>query len=142
MTTPIRSLMLMLDIVRLRHEALDEAERREELTRGEWAPMSRTWSRQGEALSRAIIAEPPQTVDDVLAVLGELAGLRDLLVEQGEEPDERERRSLNEMTDFAIKNCIGCLAATIHPQEQPTEAQRSTFAWVSKQVAQWEASRC
>ncbi|MDF2494235.1 hypothetical protein [Sphingomonas sp.] len=136
-TTPIRNLALMLDTVRERQEALDAAEKRNDLSHVEWAPASRVWSRQQQALSCAIIAEPPQTFDDVLAVLTELAGWHDLIMGQGEDATDRELRDLHEMTGVAVANCTQRLAGLFRPDEEPTEAQHSSLSCVSKQVEQW-----
>lgn len=136
-TTPIRSLVLMLDAVRERQEALDIAERRNDLSHVEWAPASRVWSRQQQALSCAIIAEPPQTFDDVLAVLTELAGWHEMIMGQGEDATERELRDLHEMTGVAIANCTQRLASLFRPDDEPTEAQHSALSWLSRQTKQW-----
>lgn len=135
--TPIRHLSLMLDAAAQRQGAIDAAEKRDDLSRNEWAPASRVWSRQQEALSCAIIAEPPQTFGDVLAVLTELAGRHDLITGQGEDATGRELRDLGEMTAVAVKNCALRLAALFRPDEEPTEAQHQALVWVSKQVGQW-----
>lgn len=137
MTTPTRHLVLMLDTVRERQEALDAAEKRNDLSHVEWASASRVWSRQQQALSCAIIAEPPQTFDDVLAVLSELAGWHELITGQGEDATERELRDLHEMTRVAVANCTQRLASLFRPDEEPTEAQRSALSWISKQTKQW-----
>ncbi|WP_156455540.1 hypothetical protein [Sphingomonas sp. CCH5-D11] len=136
-TTPIRNLVLMLDAASQRQDAIEQAEARDDLTREEWVPASRVWSRQQEALSCAIVAEPPQTFDDVLAVLTELAGRHDLITGQGGEATERELRDLREMTGVAVKNCALRLAALFRPDEEPTESQHQALVWVSKQVEQW-----
>ena len=136
-STPIRHLSLMLDAAAQRQGAIDAAEKRGDLSRDEWAPSSRVWSRQQEALSCAIIAEPPQTFDDVLAVLTELAGRHELITGQGEDATGRELRDLGEMTAVAVKNCALRLAALFRPDEEPTEAQHQALVWVSKQVEQW-----
>lgn len=136
-TTPIRNLVLMLDTASQRQDAIDVAEKRDDLSHAEWAPASRVWSRQHEALSCAIIAEPPQTFDDVLAVLTELAGRHDLITGQGEDATARELRDLGEMTAVAVKNCALRLAALFRPEGEPTDAQRQALVWVSKQVEQW-----
>ena len=136
-TTPIRNLVLMLDTASQRQDAIDVAEKRDDLSHAEWAPASRVWSRQQEALSCAIIAEPPQTFDDVLAVLTELVGRHDLITGQEEDATARELRDLGEMTAVAVKNCALRLAALFRPDEEPTEAQHQALAWVSKQVEQW-----
>lgn len=136
-TTPIRNLVLMLNAAAQRQDAIEAAEKRDDLSREEWAPASRVWSRQQEALSSAIIAEPPQTFDDVLAVLTELAGRHDLITGQGEDATARELRDLGEMTAVAVKNCAVRLAALFRPDDEPTEAQHQALVWVSKQVEQW-----
>lgn len=135
--TPIRNLVLMLNATAQRQDAIEAAEKRDDLSREEWAPASRVWSRQQEALSCAIIAEPPQSFDDVLAVLTELAGRHDLITGQGEDATPRELRDLGEMTAVAVKNCAVRLAALFRPDEEPTEAQHQALVWVSKQVGQW-----
>lgn len=137
MTTPIRNMVLMLDTIAQRQDAIEAAEKRDDLCHEEWAPASRVWSRQQEALSCAIIAEPPQTFDDVLAVLTELAGRHDLITGQGEDATARELRDLGEMTAVAVKNCALRLAALFRPDDEPTEAQHQTLVWVSKQVEHW-----
>lgn len=136
-TTPIRNLVLMLDAAGQRQDAIEAAEKRDDLSREEWAPASRVWSRQQEALSCAIIAEPPQSFDDVLAVLTELAGRHDLITGQGDDATERDLRDLGEMTAVAVKNCAARLAALIRPDEEPTGAQHQALVWVSRQVEQW-----
>ncbi|NNG59805.1 hypothetical protein [Sphingomonas paucimobilis] len=136
-TTPIRNLVLMLNAAAQRQDAIEAAEKRDDLSREEWAPASRVWSRQQEALSSAIIAEPPQTFDDVLAVLTELAGRHDLITGQGEDATARELRDLGEMTAVAVKNCAVRLATLFRPDDEPTEAQHQALVWVSKQVEQW-----
>lgn len=136
-STPIRNLSLMLDAAAQRQGAIEAAEKRDDLSHGEWASASRVWSRQQEALSCAIIAEPPQTFDDVLTVLTELAGRHDLITGQGEGATSRELRDRGEMTAVAAKNCALRLAALFRPDEEPTEAQHQALVWVSKQVEQW-----
>ena len=137
MTTPIRNLVLMLDTITQRHNALDCAQHRDDLSDAEWAPASRVWCRQQQALSLAIIAEPPQTFDDVLAVLAELAGHHDLILGQGEEASEREIRDLHKMTGVALANCVQRLAGLFQPDDEPTDTQHQSLVWVSKQVEQW-----
>lgn len=136
-TTPIRNLVLMLDAAGQRQDAIEAAEKRDDLSREEWAPASRVWSRQQEALSCAIIAEPPQSFDDVLAVLTELAGRHDLITGQGDDATARELRDLGEMTAVAVKNCAARLAVLFRPDEAPTAAQHQALVWVSRQVEQW-----
>ena len=136
-TTPIRNLVLMLDTASRRQEALVCAERRDDIPGNAWASASRVWSRQQDALSCAIIAEPPQTFDDVLAVLTELAGRHDLIMGEGEDATARELRDLHEMTGVAVKNCALRLAALFRPDDEPTEAQHQALAWLSKQVGNW-----
>lgn len=136
-TTPIRNLVLMLEAANQRQEAIDAAEARGDLTNTEWAPASRVWSRQQEALSRAIIAEPPQNFDDVIAVLTELAGHHDLITGQGADTTEREIRDLGEMTAVAVKNCVLRLAGLFRPDAEPTEAQHQALMCLGKQAEQW-----
>ena len=136
-TTPIRHLVLMLDAAAQRQDAIEAAEKRDDLSREQWAPASRVWSRQQEALSCAIIAEPPQSFDDVLAVLTELAGRHDLITVQRDDATARESRDLGEMTAVPVKNCAARLAVLFRPDEEPTEAQHHALVWVSKQVEQW-----
>lgn len=136
-TTPIRHLVLMLDAARQRQEAIDAAEARGDLTNIEWAPASRVWSRQQEALSRAIIAEPPQNFDDVIAVLIELAEQHDLITGQAADATEREIRDLREMTAVAVKNCVLRLAGLFRPDMEPTEAQHRALSCLGKQADQW-----
>lgn len=135
--TPIRNLALMLDTVSQRQSALDDAQQRDDLSNAEWAPASRGWCRQQQALSCAIIAEPPQNFYDVLTVLTELAGHHDLILGQGEETTPRELRDLHEMTTVAVSNCILRLAGLFPPEEEPTESQHQSLGWVSKQIEQW-----
>ena len=135
--TPIRNLVLMLDIAGQRQQAIDTAEKRDDLPPGEWAAASRVWSRQQEALSCAIIAEPPQTFDDVLAILTELAGRHDLIVGQAEDATECELRDLQEMTGVAVKNCALRLAALFRPEEEPTESQHQALKWLTGQTKHW-----
>lgn len=134
--TPIRSLVLMLETVAQRRDALERAQKRDDLSDAEWAPASRVWSRQQEALSCAILAEPPQNFDDVLAVLAELAGRHDLIIASGD-PTPNDLRDLHEMTAVAVANCTIRLAATFRPDDEPTETQHSALAWLGKQVRQW-----
>lgn len=135
--TPIRQLALMLDKISQRQDEAERQKERDSLSYEEWAAISRIWSRQSEALSCAIIAEPPQTFDDVLAVLTELAAYHELVVGQGEEATERELRDLREMTDVAVKNCVSRLVGLFRPDEEPTEAQQQALARVSAQVRRW-----
>ena len=135
--SPIRNLVLMLDAASQRQDALETAQKRDDLSRDDWARASRIWSRQQEALSCAIIAEPPQTFDDVLAILTELAGRQDLITGQGEDATARDLRDLGEMTAVAVKNCVLRLAALFRPGEEPTETQHQALVWVSKHVEQW-----
>jgi hypothetical protein len=135
--TPIRNLALLLDTAGQRQDAIDRAEKRGKLDQSEWAAASRVWSRQQEAISCAIIAEPPQNFDDVLAVLAELASRHDLIMGQGGDAAARELRDLHEMTAVAVKNCASRLARLFRPEVEPTEAQHQTFVWLSKQVERW-----
>ena len=135
-TTPIRNLVLMLDAAAQRQDAIEAAEKRDDLSREEWAPASRVWSRQQEALSSAIIAEPPQTFDDVLAVLTELTGRHDLITGQGEDATARELHDLGEMTAVAVKNCALRMAALFRPDEEPTEAQHQALVGIDIQRIQ------
>ena len=135
--TPIRNLLLMIDTVNQRHDAIDVADKRGELIHGDWAAASRVWSRQQQALSCAIIAEPPQNLEDVLTVLAELAARHDLIMEQGEDTTEHELRDLHEMTAVAVKNCALQLASQYQPEPALTGCQQSSLSWLSKQVAQW-----
>lgn len=136
-TTPIRNLVLMLEIDRQRHETLEAAEKRDDITRAEWAPASRVWSRQQEALASAIIAEPPQTFDDVLAVLIELAVLHDEITGLCEDATEREIRDLHETTGVAVKNCLLRLCTLFRPDHDLTEAQHQSTLYLTKQAEQW-----
>ena len=136
-TTPIRNLALMLDAITQRHEALGHAQQRGDLSDVEWAPASRVWCRQQQALSCAIIAEPPQTFDDVIAVLTELAGWHELITGQGEEATERELRDLHEMTGVAVTNCTVCLAGLFRPGVEPTETQHAEIGRLAKLRQQW-----
>lgn len=135
--TPIRNLVLMMDAASKRQEAIEAAERRGDLGSHQSSAASRVWSRQHEALSGAILAEPPQTFDDVIAVLSELASYHDLVVDEPDGLSKRELRDLHETTNVAVKNCALRLAALFRPDCEPTDHQHDAMIWVSKQVEQW-----
>lgn len=136
-TTPIRYLMQMEETCAARHQAVDSASNAEGLSHGDWAPGSRVWSRQQHAIASAIIAEPPQDFDDVLAVLTHLICRHDMIVGEGEDASELDLRDLREMTGVALKNCGLTLAATIRPQNEPTAALHESLAFIRKSRHDW-----
>lgn len=136
-TTPIRNLVLMIDTIAKRQDAIDAAEKRGDLSHHDWAPASRIWSRQHEALQCAIIAEPPQTFDDVLTVLSELAVRHDLITTQSDDTAASDLRDLHEMTTVAVKNCALRLASLYRPDAEPTEPQHEMLVLLSTQAKQW-----
>ncbi|RDE05575.1 hypothetical protein [Sphingomonas aracearum] len=134
-TTPIRNLTLMLDTVNKRLSAVDAAEQRDDLTRSEAAPANRVWCRQANALTCAIIAEPPQNFDDVLAVLSALSRWQDLITT--EDDNERDLRDLHEMTGVAVNNCVLRLASLFRPDEEPTDTQHQDLVCIGRQANRW-----
>lgn len=136
-TTPIRSLVLMIETAAVRQHSIDDASKGEDWTQGEWSAASRVWSRQQHALASAIIEEPPQNFDDVLAVLVHLANRHDLILGMEEDVTERELRNLRQMTGVAIKNCVIRLAGMFRPDEEITETLHADIACFGKQVGQW-----
>jgi hypothetical protein len=136
-TTPIRSLVLMIGTANDRQNAVERASTAGDWSSNDWAAASRIWSRQQYALASAIIEEPPQTFDDVLAVLINLANRHDLVVGEGEDASERELRDLGEMTGVSIKNIIARLAGMFRPDEEPTESMHRDLDCNAAQVAKW-----
>jgi len=136
-TTPIRSLVLMVETANNRQNAVDRASAAGDGAFADCAAASRIWSRQQHALASAIIEEPPQTFDDVLAVLVSLANRHDLIVGEGEDATDRELRDLREMTGVAIKNIIARLAGMFRPDDEPTESMHRDLVCNAAQVAQW-----
>lgn len=135
--TPIRQLMLTRDAADRRNRAVDAAEKRSDLARENFGISSRTWSRQHEALNRAIVNEPPVSVDDVLAVLVQLAGMHDQMLSEGDEASVVDHHLLSEITFVAVANCALRLAATVRPEDEPTEAQHDDLTWIQKRVECW-----
>lgn len=135
--TPIRNLALMMDAASKRQEAIEAAEQRDDLTLQQSNFASRVWSRQHEALSRAILAEPPQTFSDVLTVLGQLASYHDIAVNESDTLTKRDLRDLHETTNVAVKNCAHRLASLFRPDEEPTDSQHDELTWVGREVEQW-----
>jgi hypothetical protein len=136
-TTPIRSVVLMIETANDRQNAVERASTAGDWSSNDWAAASRIWSRQQHALASAIIEEPPQTFDDVLAVLINLANRHDLVVGEGEDASERELRDLGEMTGVAIKNIIARLAGMFRPDDEPTESMHRDLDCNAAQVAKW-----
>jgi hypothetical protein len=136
-TTPIRSLVLMIETADSRQTAVERASTAGDWASDDWAAASRIWSRQQHALASAIIEEPPQTFDDVLAVLVSLSNRHDLIVGEGEDATDRELRDLREMTGVAIKNIIARLAGMFRPDDEPTESMHRDLVCNAAQVAQW-----
>lgn len=136
-TTPIRSLVLMIETANDRQTAVEHASTAGDWDSGDSAAASRIWSRQQHALASAIVEEPPQTFDDVLAVLVSLANRHDLIVGEGEDATDRELRDLREMTGIAIKNIIARLAGMFRPEDEPTETMHRDLVCNAAQVSQW-----
>jgi hypothetical protein len=127
----------MLDVNAQRQDALEDgAGRGGNVNSPEWAMCSRIWSRQQEALSCAIIAEPPEDMEDVLAVLAELAAHHDLISGQ-DEVTARELRDLHEMSAVAVVNCAAAMSRLLTPEQEPTEAEHASRVWLFKRIEQW-----
>ena len=136
-TTPIRSLVMMIETANDRQTAVERASTADDWSSDDWAAASRIWSRQQHALASAIIEEPPQTFDDVLAVLVSLAKRHDLIIGEGEDVTDRELRDLREITGVAIKNIIARLAGMFRPEDEPTETMHRDLVCNAAQVARW-----
>ncbi len=128
--------MDMRHIANTRQEAVDEASQTKGWTATEGSFASRVWSRQIEGLTATILAEPPVTTDDVLAVLSCLAEARDLF-DSSDAQCARAVRDLNETTDVAIQNCVVALAAIKSTTSAPSPTEQDDIAWSVKQVARW-----
>jgi hypothetical protein len=129
--TTIRRLM------KLREEASRRSNAVEALTDREVQPLaSRVWSRQGNAIVIAIIAEPPTSAEDALSVLCCLAELRDQN-KIADEDSPHSSRDMAEMTDVAIHNCIAALAGNITPSADLLPTQDQDIAWSVRYARRW-----
>lgn len=136
LNTPIRNLVLMQEAVAKRQDALETAQSRDELSNVECDPMLRIWCRQHDGLTQAILAEPPQTFDDVLAVLIELEGFMDLHM-TADPMMGRELETFHEVIAVAVTNCTARLAATFRLEHEPTEAQRTDIDRIAHNAERW-----
>lgn len=124
-----RFLTDMLQEAKSRLEAIDSSEACLE--------PSRLWCRQREALMVAMIAEPPATLADAMALLAVLSEWRDLIGAQGEDMSARDRLALDEMTTIALANCNICLADSEPHDAQFTPDHIETIGWLQRQSERW-----
>lgn len=134
--TPIRNLVLMLDTIRFRQNAVDAAAKEGDWSHGEWAQVSRIWSRQRNDLQRAIAVEPPLNEEDVRAVLHAVSDIHDLIVSAEDETTERERRDLDEIIAVALPACISLLG-DLAPSVDWTEDQHQAHEGNNGMIARW-----
>ena len=134
--TPIRALMDLRHVAARRNERVEAASKAGDWPSEEWALSSRVWSRQGNALRMAVLAEPPADIDDVVSVLICLAEKRHEH-DMGDDQSPSAQRDSLEVTDVAIQNCIVALARHVVPQQEYTETEISDIDWNVKQAAHW-----
>lgn len=94
----------------------------------DWARGSRVWSRQSDGLTMAILAEPPQSIDDVQTILMNLVEFRDLLGSY-EDATAKEIRDRDEITDVAVHNCVVGMATLVTPDFEPTDYDLRSIDW-------------
>lgn len=128
--TPVQTLTEMLSTAEARNSALDE-------DAPTWSSSSRIWSRQIEALICAIIAEPPQTIDDALSVLCALAEYRDAVDMDDTTEKMREVRNRDEMTDVAVHNCIVAIARDHRPRADLAPVLIKSVDWSARLAKNW-----
>jgi hypothetical protein len=119
-----------------RNGAVEAASKADDPSLAEWAQASRNWSRQGNALLQAVVAEPPRNLDDVLSVMMCLAEMRDQHDDLAD-ISPHTARDVAEMTDIAIHNCIRALAATVAPQCDLPDSEIRDIDWSAKRIAHW-----
>jgi len=98
---------------------------------------SRLWCRQRQGLMVAMIAEPPVTLADAMALLAVLSEWRDLIGSQGEDMAASERLALDEMTTIALANCNICLADAEPHDAQFTVDHVETIGWLQRKSERW-----
>lgn len=120
----------MMETARNRLEAVDMFQDGDDVA-------SRVWSRQRNSLMLAILAEPPVTLADGMAVLAILSEWRDLLLAAGEDMSARDRRDLDEVTTVALTNCNVCLSCAEPYDAQFTHDHVETIGWLHRDQERW-----
>jgi hypothetical protein len=134
--TPIRNLVLMLDTIRVREEAVDARAKENNWTDGEWAQASRVWCRQRQDIQCAIAVEPPRNEEDVRAILQAVSNIHDLIVAAEDEATDRDRRDLDEMIAVALPACIA-LMGSLSPSCDWTEEQHQAHEGNDGLITRW-----
>jgi len=138
--TPIRQLVLMLDTIRARMEAVDAADKERDWTHGEWAQASRVWSRQRYNIQLAIAVEPPQNEEDVRAILQAVSNIHDLIIAAEYEATDQERRDLSEIIAVALPGCIALLGK-LAPAVDWTREQHEAHEGNAGLITRWLPER-
>jgi hypothetical protein len=134
----IRTLVRMLATCSERQDALEGPDSLTgDVCSPEWSTASRVWTRQQEALSSAIVAEPPEDLREVLAVLAELAARQCELLNTAATPEQL--REIHELSAAATVNCAVAMMRLLPAEESPGEPEYAGWGWLPNRAKYWLA---